>query len=520
MKKLLIVLNVLLLGILVAAPVRAQDEPPWPDDAAVLVDDELFSPEELDGLLAPIALYPDPLIAQILPAATFVDQIDAAARYVRLYGSAARIDDQPWDVSVRAVAYYPEVLYMMDRKYDWTVALGQAYLNQPDEVMEAIQRLRYRAQEMGNLSSTPQQTVVVEENYISIIPAQPSVIYVPVYDPLLVYWERPYPTYGFITFGVGFSIGVWLNRDCDWRRHRIYYHGWKGRGWIGRARPHVNARSRVYVGDRFANVTVNHRVRRYDTRKYRSVIRRDVQFRRERGGWTPPSDRRERGRETRGTRDGTAPPTSPRDSGAPRRERDRREQPPPAGGGLPPIPSGSRGTVPPPSRPQERREPQKEQREPAVRVSPPAPSSPSPPPVTPPSYRPPERVSQPPAGGAPQPTRPDRGERYRGRDTGVSAPAPSSGYGGYGSRRELPDYRERGQRSREEMQRITPQPTAPVRPAASPPSARPTPAPAPQPGFSGSRPPAPQPVQQQNRPAVRGGDPGRGGQRGEGRRNR
>jgi len=512
MKKLLIVLHVLLLGILlVAVPVRAQNEPQWPDNATVQTGDELFSLEELDDLLAPIALYPDPLLAQILPAATFVDQIDAAARYMRLYGSAARIDGQSWDVSVRAVAYYPEVLFMMDRKYDWTVALGQAYLNQPDDVLDAIQRLRFRAQEMGNLYSTPQQTVIVEDGYISIIPAQPSVIYVPVYDPLVVYWERPYPDYGFITFGIGFSIGVWLNRDCDWRRHRIYYHGWRGNGWIGRSRSHINLRNRVYIDNRFTNVTVNHRVRRYDTRQYRNLIRRDVQFRRERGGWTPPSDRRERGRETRGTRNGSAPPPTPP------RERDRREQPPPVRGGLLPIPTGSRGTVPPTPRPQERREqPKSEQRQPAGRMPQPVPSSTREPSPVP---RVPEREQRQPAGGVSTPARPDAGDRFRGRDTGVSTPAPSSGYGGYGSRRELPDYRERGQRSREQMRQVAP-PPAPARPASPPPPSRPAPAPSRQPGFSGSRPPAPQPEQRQNRPAVRGDSEGQGGQRGEGRRGR
>ncbi len=485
MKKLLIVMHLLLLGaLLVAVPARGQGEPPWPEDAAAQTGDELYTPEELDDLLAPVALYPDPLLAQILPAATFVDQIDAAARYVRLYGNAARIDEQPWDVSVRAVAYYPEVLFMMDRKYDWTVALGQAYLNQPDDVMEAIQRLRLRAQEMGNLYSTPQQTVIVEGGYIRIVPAQSAVIYVPEYDPLLVYWERPYPDYGFITFGIGFTIGVWLNRDCDWHRHRIYYHGWRGGGWIGRARSHVNLHSKAYLGDRFRRIDVNRRVRRYDTRQYRNVIRRDVQFRRERGGWNPPPSRR----------GGVTAPSPPGG-------RERREQTlQPRSGQQPP----SRHEAPMPSpRPQERGE-----RQLPRRVQPPVPSIPreSPPPV-----RIQERGSQfPPSGGVTRPARPES-ERYRGRETGVSVPAPSSGYGGYGNRRELPVYRERGERSREQMRQFFPrQPVAPP--------LRTAPAPFRQPGVSGGRPPAPQ--QMENRPVDRGGSEWRGEQRGGERRGR
>ncbi|NTU76750.1 MAG: DUF3300 domain-containing protein, partial [Alphaproteobacteria bacterium] len=98
---------------------------------------------------------------------------------------------------------------------------------------EAIQRLRAEAMANGNLVSTAQQEVIVDGAVIRIVPAQAEVIYVPSYDPMLVYAGPP-PQYGFITFGIGFTIGAWLNRDCDWHRHRIYYHGWRGRGWIDR----------------------------------------------------------------------------------------------------------------------------------------------------------------------------------------------------------------------------------------------------------------------------------------------
>ncbi len=248
---------------------------------------ELFNAEELEDLLAPIALYPDPLLAQILPAATFVDQIDDAARYVRQYGESPAIDDQPWDVSVRAVAHYPDVLYMMDQKYDWTVSLGQAYVNQPEDVMAAIQRLRAEAREEGNLVSTPQQEVIVEDDEIRIVPIEPEVIYVPTYDPLEVYTEPPPPS-GFISFSIGFAIGPWLNRDCDWHRHRIYYHGWRGSGWIGRARPHVNTRRSVYVGSASSVINVNRRVVQHDTTRYREAIHRNLEYRQQRGGPAPP----------------------------------------------------------------------------------------------------------------------------------------------------------------------------------------------------------------------------------------
>jgi len=111
---------------------------------------ENYSPDQLDNLLAPIALYPDPLLAQVLPAATFVDQIDEASRYVRSYGQNG-IDDQDWDVSVKAVAHYPAVLDMMADKIDWTTALGQAYVNQSTDVMISVQRLRRLASDQGNL---------------------------------------------------------------------------------------------------------------------------------------------------------------------------------------------------------------------------------------------------------------------------------------------------------------------------------------------------------------------------------
>ena len=284
MKNLLIAIRVaiIVLGLTAAHASWAGTLLPEPSATVVEYDYELFTPDELDDLLAPIALYPDPLIAQILPAATFIDQIDEAARYVRQYGNTARIDDQPWDISVKAVAHYPDVLYMMDQKYDWTVSLGQAFINQQQDLFDSIQRLRAAARQVGSLESTQQQQVIIEDDVIQIVPSSPNVIYVPEYDPMVVYVERPYPSYAFITFGIGLTIGAWLNRDCDWQRHRVYYHGWRGGGWISRARRHISVRNNVYINRNYTVINVNRRVVQHDTVRYRENIRRNMEYRRER----------------------------------------------------------------------------------------------------------------------------------------------------------------------------------------------------------------------------------------------
>jgi len=249
----------------------------------------LLTPEELDDLLAPIALYPDPLIAQILPAATFVDQIGDAARHVREFGKSARIDDQGWDVSVKAVAHYPEVLFMMEENYQWTVSLGQAFIYQQQDVMDTVQRLRADARAQGNLYSTREQQVIYETEVIRIVPASPQYVYVPVYDPRVVYWEQYNPVYPFITFSVGFAIGAWLNRDCNWRERRVYYHGWRGGGWVSRARPHIRDRRGVYINRRAAVINTNTRVLQHDTSRFRQQLRTDTWRRREERRTAPPA---------------------------------------------------------------------------------------------------------------------------------------------------------------------------------------------------------------------------------------
>ena len=180
--------------------------------------------QQLDQLLGPIALYPDPLIALILPASTLPTQIVLADRYVSSGGDPNQINQQPWDPSVQALARYPEVLKWMDDNLNWTTELGQAFLNQQEDVMDSIQRLRQSAYNVGNLRSTPQQQVINDSGYIEIIPTDPQVIYVPIYQPDQVYYQTCYGP-PFITFGIGFPIGVWLNCDFDWGHHHIIVWG-------------------------------------------------------------------------------------------------------------------------------------------------------------------------------------------------------------------------------------------------------------------------------------------------------
>jgi hypothetical protein len=188
----------------------------------------------LDPLLGPIALYPDPLLAQILPAATFPVQIVLANRYVTGGGNPNQIEQQPWDASILALTRYPNVLKYMDDNLSWTTALGQAFLNQPSDVMNSIQRLRASASHFGNLQSTPQQEVIADAGNIEIVPVDPSVIYVPAYQPDQVYDDSAVGL-PFITFGIGWPVGVWLNGDFDWRnRHLIDWdhdHGRPANWW-------------------------------------------------------------------------------------------------------------------------------------------------------------------------------------------------------------------------------------------------------------------------------------------------
>ena len=187
-------------------------------------------PEALNQLLAPIALYPDALIALILPASTVPSDLVLAARYISSNGDPAQVANQPWDDSVKSLVRYPDIVKWMDQNLEWTTQVGEAFLDQPADVMNTIQQLRAQAIAAGNLVDTPQQRIVKEESCIRIVPAEPEVIYVPRYDPEVVY-VQPYAPYlgPALTFGIGFAVGSWLNYDCDWPRRRVCVGDWNPR---------------------------------------------------------------------------------------------------------------------------------------------------------------------------------------------------------------------------------------------------------------------------------------------------
>jgi hypothetical protein len=238
------------------APLTAQPAPaPVPGAAADQGQGEQFSPAQLESLLAPIALYPDTLLTQLLMATTNPLEIVAASRWLaqgpnrELKGKALEdaLRRQPWDPAVKSLVPFPQVLEMLNQQLEWTQQLGYAMQTQESEVFDAIQRLRARAQAAGNLQSTPQQVVRTEpapsdaagQPVIAIEPAQPDVVYVPAYDPSQVYGAWPYadlppvfyaplPGYGYpgalvtgLVFGAGVAIaaGLWGWARPNWGRY-------------------------------------------------------------------------------------------------------------------------------------------------------------------------------------------------------------------------------------------------------------------------------------------------------------
>ena len=161
----------------------------------------VFSAQEIDAMVAPIALYPDALLSQVLMAATYPLEIVQAARWSKSTGNAggdaalSKVSDQTWDPSVQSLVAFPKLLTMMSDQLDWTQKLGDAFLAQQGDVMDSIQRLRQQAQKAGNLNSNTQQNVSTQGQTIVIEPAQPNVIYVPAYNPTVVYGTWAYPSY-------------------------------------------------------------------------------------------------------------------------------------------------------------------------------------------------------------------------------------------------------------------------------------------------------------------------------------
>jgi len=265
------------LVMLAVSPVVAQDQPP------------LLAPAQLDSLVSRIALYPDPLLSQVLAAATFTDQIPDAAGWSNDHANLAgdQLADAisqanlPWDPSVQSLLPFPNVLNMMASDMNWTGELGNAVLGQRPDVMDAVQRMRLEAQRYGYLQTNPQERVIVDSGYVQILPVNPAFVYVPVYDPFVVF-APPRPGFfvgGAITFGRGFVIGgSFVNWGWggyfDWRAHNfffnhvvwnrtwvnrgVYVHNWGG--WNGGRYPHYAPTRIVNNVNINRNVTVNRNV--------------------------------------------------------------------------------------------------------------------------------------------------------------------------------------------------------------------------------------------------------------------
>jgi uncharacterized membrane protein YgcG len=190
-----------------------------------------LSPEQLQQLVAPIALYPDALVAQILAGSAYPTQIVEADRFLQqnpdLKGDAlgAEVDKQDWDPSVKALTQFPSVLADMDKNLSWTSELGDANYNQQADVMAAVQYMRGKAQAAGNLKTSPQQTVTSEGSNIEIQPANPQIVYVPTYNPSVIYgypvgvWPGLYPWWGpgpYFSWGIGFGVGPFIGFGWGW----------------------------------------------------------------------------------------------------------------------------------------------------------------------------------------------------------------------------------------------------------------------------------------------------------------
>jgi hypothetical protein len=205
---------------------------------------QTLSPDQLDDLVAPIALYPDPLVSQILVATTYPLEVVEAFQWMQrnpgLTGPALTqaAQQQNWDPSIQALVIFPDVMKRLNDDVTWTTNLGNAFLGQQGDVMDAIQRMRRKAQDAGKLASTNQQRVEQTTDagrpVIEIVPADPAVIYVPTYDPAWIwgpplwypyprwYWPRPYGAGVFFGFGAGITVGAFFGGGWG---------GWGGWGW-------------------------------------------------------------------------------------------------------------------------------------------------------------------------------------------------------------------------------------------------------------------------------------------------
>lgn len=199
----------------------------------------VLTPDQVDALLAPIALYPDPLLSLMFPAATYPQDVVAAEQWLLNTPTPTEADiaAQAWDESIKGLVHYPSVLKMMSDQLNWTQALGACFAGRQQDVLDSVQRLRARAQAAQNLQTTPQEQVLADNGAIRIEPADPDVIYVPQYDPNVVY-ASAYP----LSFGTGYPLGLWCDNDFDWNDGYIvngggWYSGWHHPGEWDRRRP-------------------------------------------------------------------------------------------------------------------------------------------------------------------------------------------------------------------------------------------------------------------------------------------
>src|ERR1700746_1641097 len=214
------------------ASAPAQEAPKIPND-------------QLDSLVAPIALYPDPLLAQVLAASTYPLELIQLQQWLEKNKTlkdkalADAVQKQPWDPSVQATAALPDVVKRLVDDIQWTADLGNAFLAQQDDVMDAVQRMRKKAQEKGNLKSNEQmkvETKVIESKQVIVVEqANPQVVYVPSYDPVVVYgapaYPYPpiyYPPPGYYAAGMAISFGVGLAMGAAWGGGWGYNTGWHG----------------------------------------------------------------------------------------------------------------------------------------------------------------------------------------------------------------------------------------------------------------------------------------------------
>jgi hypothetical protein len=249
-----------------ATPAPAPAATPATAEAEQPPANSMFTREELEKLLAPIALYPDPLLAQLLPASAYPVQIVQAQRWLDknkaliAKNDYSGIDKQDWDPAVKALARFPDVIEKMSADLDWTTDLGDAEVNQPQDVAEVIQELRTKAEAAGTLKTTEQQTVTAAQqtvttagggssqaSYIEIQPTDPSTVYVPSYDPVAVY--QPYTGIApLLGFGAGIAVGaLWNNNYWNWRSGAVYPPRWAGYPGINNG--NVNIGNNVNVGN-------------------------------------------------------------------------------------------------------------------------------------------------------------------------------------------------------------------------------------------------------------------------------